>query len=151
MVPLALIPDVLIIQKAIDGAYKIRIACWISAIIFLFAAFMLSWWILLGLIATIIIEVRVANSERRSWMFLSSLLLSLEILTNDFAGWGTSYPSERSEAFAVLGDQPKNPRSTWLDFYLPRRGEFTAAVLRDFGPALDRLFEGCRLSECNCT
>ena len=76
-----------------------------------------------------------AASERRQYMFLATILLSLEVLVNDFAGWGGAYPSERAQALELLQDANTTPRTIWLDYYLPRRSNLDATMIRGFGPS----------------
>jgi hypothetical protein len=63
------------------------------------------------------------------------MLLGAEMLTSDFAGWGTAYPDARHAAVEALGSSPDGaPIVEWLDYYLPRREQIGADLLMAFGP-----------------
>lgn len=132
MVALACIDDRMIeIGKNTFGAWKLRIACWVAIAVLTILAWIVSWWILLGLLIVLPLERALANSEKRNWMFQAAVLLALEVLANDLAGWGTVYPAARLRAIELLGSQP----TYWLDFYLPRRANIDSATWKRFGPA----------------
>ena len=124
----------MVFMKSASSVYKIRKFCWLIGIAIIVLAWIFNWWILLGLIAVYIADLLLASEEIKFWLCLSAALLALEMLTNDFAGWGKAYPEEREKALNILGDKSENPRNTWLDFYLPRRPELAPSLLKDFGP-----------------
>jgi hypothetical protein len=127
---LACIPDMLTIMRGIDGGFKLRIAFWLLGLGLIIAAWAFDWRIVLGLLVVIAADRHFSSSDRKSWMVLASVLLSLEVLANDFAGWGSAYPGERDTALGILGGQ----RCEWLDYYLPRRASLTPELLHQFGP-----------------
>ena len=88
-----------------------------------------NYWILAGIIVIIGIERSMIRQEREDWMYLASVLLSLEMLVHDFAGWGRAHPEARKRASEILGR-----KINWLEYYLPRRHELDPARLREFGP-----------------
>ena len=88
-----------------------------------------NYWILAGIVVIVGIERSMIRQEREDWMFLSSVLLSLEMLIHDFAGWGRAYPEARKKASEILGR-----KIIWLEYYLPRRHQLDPAKLKEFGP-----------------
>ena len=92
-----------------------------------------NYWILAGIIVVVGIERSMIRQEREDWMFLASVLLSLEMLVHDFAGWGRAHPEARKRASEILGR-----KITWLEYYLPRRHELDPARLKEFGPKIQQ-------------
>ena len=136
LLPLGAIPYAVEQQIAIARGRRLRIVCWLAAVILAPAAGLTSdWWLLAGLPLAAVIDWRIRAARRKRWMFLASTLLALEALTNNFAGWGDAYPSERDAAAGLLSDPPGHPRHTWLEFYLPRIRSMNPVVLKDFAPA----------------
>lgn len=118
-----------ILQRT-STVFKRRIVCWVASLAIVVLALTYTWWWLLALAVTVAAERYFRSSERKGWQVLASALLGLEVLASDFAGWGAAYPAERKEAqeaFARL-------HTEWLDYYLPRRSQLTADVIRRFGP-----------------
>ena len=91
------------------------------------------YWILAGIIVIIGIERSMIRQEREDWMYLASVLLSLEMLVHDFAGWGRAHPEARKKASEILGR-----KIIWLEYYLPRRHELDPARLKEFGPKIQQ-------------
>ena len=58
----------------------------------------------------------------KGYMLIMTLLLSLEVLASDFAGWGTRFPMAKRKATAVLNKYLPTTRIRLLDYYLPHRG-----------------------------
>jgi hypothetical protein len=71
-------------------------------------------------------------------MFLAALLLSLDVLADDFAGWGAAYPGIREQALEILGCSCAAPQNTVLEYYLPERAQVGDELLRQFGPSSAR-------------
>jgi hypothetical protein len=60
---------------------------------------------------------RRAKRANESLLLLATVVVSLEALARDFAGWGGRFPAAKREAKALLGDFP--PQHLWLmDMYL---------------------------------
>jgi hypothetical protein len=134
LVTLGCQPDMLVIMQASSAAFKLRVVCWMVAVGLAVAALFFSWWLVCGLILVFVADRRLAISDRKNWLVLSANLLALEMLANDFAGWGRAFPGEREKALRLLGTETKPP-CDWLDYYLPRRNQIDPASLRAFGPA----------------
>ena len=137
IVAVTLIPDAFAVLKTTATLFKLRNLCWIIIIILLILSFLLSKWFLLGIIVVFLFERYLSNIDHKSYMFLSSVLLSLEMLVNDFAGWGSAFPKAQRKAMNVLDCDTSNLPTKWLDFYLSRRAELSAELIKKFGPKLD--------------
>ena len=57
-----------------------------------------------------------------------TLLLSLEVLASDFAGWGRRFPMAKRKATAVLNKYLPTTRTRLLDYYLPHHGHQSELV-----------------------
>ncbi len=112
-----LVPEASAVLNITNRYFKIRKFCFLASIGVVCLSFLIPWWTLsaIGLIflADRIISVR----EKDGWKFLAAVLLSLEMLSNNFSGWGKAYPQEREGALVVLKENPESPKSTWLEYY----------------------------------
>jgi hypothetical protein len=133
------IPDASAVLNDTNRQYDIRKWCFLASIGIVCLSFLVPWWSLLTLVVIFLADRFLAYREKGGWKFLSAVLLSLEMLTNDFAGWGKAYPEARAEAVGILKDNPESPKSTWLDYYLPQRA--------GGDPSLSKVFEPSMLSE----
>lgn len=98
---------------------KYRGACWLAAIAFFALAWQYSWAFLPMLIPVALLYYRNRKEEYDAVVFLSALMLSLEILSHDFAGWGTAYPKAKRQAHEILVKTAQNPSAIeFLDFIL---------------------------------
>ena len=78
-----------------------------------------------------------ANTEKeRNGFFrmIAAIILSFEMLADDFAGWGEACPGSRVEAEDLLQKNLPNARTRLLDTYLPRRSELDQGMLKALGP-----------------
>jgi len=130
---LALIPEASAVLKTNNLYYKIRKWCFMASIGFVILSVQIPWWSLAILVLIFIADRILAYREKKGWKFLSAVLLSLEFLVNDFSGWGSAYPHERAEAAGVLVADPK---SAWLDYYLPKRAQMDPSQLKTFEPSM---------------
>jgi len=58
----------------------------------------------------------------KGYILIITVLLSLEVLASDFAGWGRRFPMAKRMATAVLSKYLPTARTRLLDYYLPHRG-----------------------------
>ena len=132
-VSVAMLPEAFVILRAATSTFKIRLFLWVMVIGVLGVSWLLTWWlaILSGLI--FVIERILAAKERRFYILLAAMLLSAEMLASDFAGWGTAYPFARQACVEAFGSED-GTKMEWLDYYLPRRAELGADLVRTFGP-----------------
>ena len=135
MVAIACVPKAFAIMKAQNVAWKIRVACWFVYVALAVCGFFYNRWILLALIPVFIADRWLASVERTSLMALGATLLVLEILADDFAGWGAAFPDERKRASDILGADFERSQPSWLDFYFPRRSELEPEFFKGFGPS----------------
>ena len=131
----AMLPEASVAVRAALASFKIRIFLWILVGASIPLSALLSWWFLCLTAIAAALERVLAARERGSWILVSAMLLSAEMLASDFAGWGTRYPIGRQYARQALGSDSDNaPALEWLDYYLPHRSELSADLLRALGP-----------------
>jgi hypothetical protein len=117
MVALAIVPEGLTMLRSMTAALKLRIASWIAVVVLLAASWAFSGWLAPGAALAVIFDRRLATQRRRGWLFLAAVLLTLDVLIQDFAGWGTTCPAHRSRALRLPGSQTGS--LGWFDFYFP--------------------------------
>lgn len=61
---------------------------------------------------------RCAKRANDSFVLIATIIVSLEILARDFAGWGKRHPAARREAEDMLIDYPQRQRLWFMDQYL---------------------------------
>lgn len=133
---LSSIDDGLTILRSVKAFFKIRLIAWILIILLLVVTFTLSKWTVLGAIALFVADRYIAKREKDSWAFLSALLLTAEMLINDFAGWGTAFPNEQKEVGKLYNDFSIDAQTIWLDYYLENRSEISSEIILAFGPKI---------------
>ena len=135
MVSLAMTPRMLSMVGSVAALGKLRMIAWAAMVVSLLLALFISrtWW--LATIVVIVIERVIARKEREQLLFLSGVVLALEMLASDFAGWGSALPVARNQATTILGCKGERVPTEWLDFYLPRRASLDATLLASFGPS----------------
>ncbi len=76
------------------------------------------------------------SSERNEYStYLASIVLSIECLGCDFAGWGTRYPEAKKKADGILDNYLANKRMRLLDVYMPLRSQMDQNRIRQIlGP-----------------
>lgn len=134
-VAVAMLPEAFLILRAAVSSFRIRVGLWVFAGLAFALSPLLTWWFLLASGLAVAAERVIAARERRFWTLLAAMLLGAEILASDFAGWGTAYPDARRVAVEAFGSNSGvAPISEWLDYYLPRREQIGADLMRAFGP-----------------
>jgi hypothetical protein len=77
-------------------------------------------------------KTRCAKRANDAFLLIATVIVSVEVLARDFAGWGKRFPSAKREAERLLADFPPRQRRWLLDMYLyPPLG-----VHREFAGAL---------------
>jgi hypothetical protein len=61
---------------------------------------------------------RAARRANDSLLFVATVIVSLEVLARDFAGWGKRFPDAKRQAERVLGESPLRERNWLMDLYL---------------------------------
>jgi hypothetical protein len=63
-------------------------------------------------------KTRHAKRAHDSFVLIATIILSIEVLTRDFVGWGRRFPAAKRDAEAFLVDFPQRDRSWFMDQYL---------------------------------
>jgi hypothetical protein len=134
MVFIAIHVDLRSFLNAANAAWKFSIAGGIGAIVALVLAAVWNWWIALAIIPTTFVMIYFKRREVEFYMLAAAIILAIEMMGDDFAGWGTRYPEAMMEANKLLRDGLPNDRTRLLDLYLPNRADFDSALLEEFGP-----------------
>lgn len=78
---------------------------------------------------------RSAKRSNRGYVLVATILLSLEILASDFAGWGKRFPLAKRRADAILREYLPNSRTWLMDFYFYQwRRSMDRAILDTISP-----------------
>ena len=67
----------------------------------------------------------IARSPKKAlkgYVLIMTVILSLEVLASDVAGWGRRFPVAKRKATAVVNKYLPSTRTRLLDYYLPHRG-----------------------------
>jgi hypothetical protein len=83
---------------------------------------------------------RSAKRANDSFLLLATLIVSVEVLARDLAGWGHRYPAAKREAEKLLADRPAG-QSKLIDMYLyPSHSfhrDFTSGLVPPAGDQVD--------------
>ena len=78
---------------------------------------------------------RSAKQANQAYVLIATILLSLELLANDFAGWGKRFPLAKLRADSILRKHLPNARTYLMDFYLYQwRRTMDRAILSAISP-----------------
>jgi len=78
---------------------------------------------------------RSAKRANEGYVLVATILFSLEVLANDFAGWGKRFPLARLKADSILREHLPNARTWLMDFYLRQwRRSMDRAILNAISP-----------------
>jgi hypothetical protein len=77
---------------------------------------------------------RSAKKANAAYLLIATVILSLEALASDFAGWGTRFPSAKRRAAEMVADSFPSSRTRLLDTYLPPRDTLTPSRLSSISP-----------------
>ena len=128
------VPDGLIILKSINAIAKLFIVLWVCAILVIILSIFISKWFLLILIIFFIIGRFLFIQQQSHWLLESAILLSIEMLVNNFAGWGNKYSSESQKCDEMFDSLSVQNRNFWLDYILPDRDQIAPETIEAFGP-----------------
>ncbi len=115
------LPGALDVLNGCKRYFNIRKWCFFGSIGIVCLTFLIPWWSLSALIVTFLADKIIARREKDGWISLAALLLSIDVLANDFSGWGGRYPKERDEALLIMRADPNAPGIAWLDYYSPEK------------------------------
>lgn len=112
-------------------ASRVRLSCSITAIAFLIGALFLSRWYIIGTAVATIAGWHFWRQQRRSWLRLTSMLLALDVLSENFAGWGDTYPALKARADELLAGQDR----MWIDEFIRVRADVAHGLQEAFASA----------------
>ena len=75
-----------------------------------------------------------AKRANSSLQAVATLIVALEVLVRDFAGWGTQFPDAQREAKKLLDASPLRPRVWLINEYLYRTSGITREYARTLAP-----------------
>jgi hypothetical protein len=90
-----------------------------------------------GLMEMLKVATKSWKSSKRNeaQTYLASIVLSIECLGCNFAGWGECYPNAKKRADEILNSYFKTNRTRLLDVYMPLRSKLDPAEIREvLGP-----------------
>jgi hypothetical protein len=79
-------------------------------------------------------KVRSAKRTNELLSMIAKVVLAMEVLSNDFAGWGTRFPGAKRRADKILGTSTFKSRLWMMDHYLYHK---SLDSRRDFVRILD--------------
>jgi hypothetical protein len=135
MVFIAMHPDLLTLLGSATAVWKISLLLGAVATLALVVAAILAWWVALALIPACLAMAYLKRQETKFYTLIAAIILALEMLADDFAGWGTRFPVAMQRASQVVGDTLPNRRTRLLDVFLPQRANLESTLLEQFGPA----------------
>ncbi|MGP0089654.1 MAG: hypothetical protein ACLPKB_06805 [Xanthobacteraceae bacterium] len=77
---------------------------------------------------------RSAKRANAAYLLIATVILSLEALASDFAGWGTRFPAAKRKAADMVADFFPGSRTRLMDIYLPPRDASTPGLLSSISP-----------------
>jgi hypothetical protein len=77
---------------------------------------------------------RSAKKSSQSFVRIATKILSLEILTSGFAGWGAIYPNAASTARVILQRNARSPHMPLMEFYLYPPKYISSAAIAALAP-----------------
>jgi hypothetical protein len=90
-------------------------------------------------------KLRGAKRANESFLLIATVVLTLEVLARDYAGWGKRFPTAKREAEKLLGELRVGQRAWLMDMYLyPSLG-----VRHEFANALALSATGAQASARN--
>jgi hypothetical protein len=78
---------------------------------------------------------RCAKRANESLLLIATVIVSLEVLTRDFAGWGKRFPLARREAESMLAEFALRPHQWFMDRYLYPSAESYRGVVGALAPS----------------
>lgn len=87
-------------------------------------------------------KLRGAKRANNSFLLIATVVVVLEVLARDFAGWGKQFPTAKREAEKLLGDLPPGQRVWLMDLYLYP----SLSIRREFASALSSYTPGAQAS-----
>jgi hypothetical protein len=63
-------------------------------------------------------KLRGAKRANELFQLIATVIVALEVLARDYAGWGKRFPTRKKEAEKLLGELPSGRRVWLMDLYL---------------------------------
>ena len=80
-------------------------------------------------------RLRSAKKAYTCYVMIATVILTIEALASDFAGWGRHFPSARGKALLMYGQLSPEARPHLLDFYLSPRSYMPPEMLSRISPS----------------
>jgi hypothetical protein len=110
------------ILGAAVASFRIQRFLWIVGLVMVAAALLLTWWIALALVPVLLVERYFAKRRNKSYMLLSALMLSYEMIFDDFGGLAKRFPGVwKQVSMNFMAAYEPSHWSRFLDIYLPAR------------------------------
>lgn len=110
-----MVPGGRAITAAAFDAFKWRMGAWCAGTLAVALGAIFSGWILLALLPVVLADRRLELRQQRQWQAAAAILVALEILATDYAGWGSADPQARESAVRILHSE--FDKSEWLRCY----------------------------------
>jgi hypothetical protein len=131
----SLMDDTAVCLREISAYSKARVLTVIMGVAWLIPAVLVSWWALAGIVLCAIVIKYQSRRIFDRWVYLGSVLLSMEALATNFCGWADVYPELGQQAKQLLyHDNPETRKTFFLDYYLPQRAQLLPEFIRLFSP-----------------
>jgi hypothetical protein len=128
-----MVPEGVTILRSMTSTFRLRLINGLVGLASIVLGISLSpWWFLLT-VGDFAADRWLARMEREFLLTATAILLAIDMVLADFAGWGTALPATRRVMTDALG-QDRGTRVNWLDLYLPDRAELSADVLAKMAP-----------------
>ncbi len=79
-------------------------------------------------------KTRCAKRANDGFVLIATTILSLEVLSRDFAGWGKRFPLAKRKAESLIHEFLPNPRVWLVDMYLYPRRHIHPALINALAP-----------------
>jgi hypothetical protein len=87
------------------------------------------------------------SKRHEAQTYLAAIVLSIECLGCNFAGWGDRFPNAKQRADDILNEYLPENRTRLLDMYMPLRAQLDQEQIRNLGPSTGGFAEGKRARE----
>jgi hypothetical protein len=118
------------------------------AIVFALASILLALtingWFIIVTVVGVVAALRIDRNIKFNLIQERGLILSIEILATDFAGWGTLFPAAQSKAVDWLGSAAFGSEGYLLDTYMPTA--LKATLVDDFRPSEGSVCQASQMS-----
>jgi hypothetical protein len=102
---------------------KLSITSFVACAIFLGLAVSISWWMSVPTLALFVIGGYLYNQSSKMGLIVTAILLTLEMMADNFAGLAKLIPHECEQARDIVEQYFPNCKTRLMDVYFPRRNE----------------------------